>query len=85
MMQIHVRQDRRNDASLRGTRYRVYDLSIGIQYPCFQPFLDQIRERPIINTLSQHVHQSAMVNMIEEAFDIRFNHPPIASFPQHRG
>jgi hypothetical protein len=40
----------------------VDDLSIGIQYPCFQPFLNPLQKRLVINAPFQQIQQLGVVD-----------------------
>jgi len=58
----------------------MYHFPVRVQYPCFQPFLDEPHQRPVIYTLLQHLYQPCVVYVVKVAFDVRFYHkivPPI--------
>ncbi len=73
VVQVHVRQHRRDDATLRRSTLRPQHFPICVQHSGLQPLLYQPQKRFIINPLRQHAHQPLVRQIVEEAFDVRFH------------
>ncbi len=65
----------RDDSALRAPGRRMDYRPILFQYPRLEPFADQPDKRFIVHPLLQHALQPVMIDIIEEALDVRLNHP----------
>ena len=59
----------------RGPRRWMQHLAIRVQHPCFEPLLDQPQQCSVIEALCQHPDHPLVIDVVEEASDIRFDHP----------
>src|SRR5206468_3018415 len=79
IVQVHIRQHWRDDATLRCSTFRSQHFSICVQHPGFQPLLNQAQYRLVINPFRQHPQQPLMPQIVEETFDVRFHQVMVAA------
>jgi len=73
IVQVDVRQNGRDHAALRCPGVGVIHGTVPFQYSRFEPGVDQSKKRFVVDPLFQHPQQPAMVDVVEEAFDVRFH------------
>ena len=56
-MQVEVREHRRDDPALRGSRAGMEHLSIGLQYPGLEPSSDQLHKGAVVETPAVSCHR----------------------------
>lgn len=78
-MKIDIRQHWADDPTLWRTTFWFLKYPFGRFNPCFQPLIDKAQHRFIVNMFFQHPHQPIMVEVIEEAFNVRFNYVPVTT------
>ena len=49
-------------------------LPIRVQHACLEPLVDQSQKRAVVNALGKHLEQPLVVEVVEEALDVGFDH-----------
>ena len=73
VVEVDVRQYRRNHSALRCPGVGMMDRAVPFQYPSLEPGVDQPEKRFVVNPLFQHPQQPVMVYVVEEAVDVGFH------------
>jgi hypothetical protein len=63
---------------VRGPRRWLPHLAIRVQYTCFEPLLDQPQQCAVIEALCHHPDHPLVIDVVEEACAIRFDHPVVS-------
>src|SRR5215469_550958 len=74
VVEINVREQRRNATTLRGSLFHPHSLPI-LQHARVQPFLDEPHHAPVRNPVLEELHQPAVVDGIKEPTDVQVEHP----------
>src|SRR3990170_1741299 len=60
-------------------------LPIRVQYACLEPLVDQSQKRAVVNALGKHLEQPLVVEVVEEALDVGFDHIVVVPELQYDG
>src|SRR5271167_857308 len=74
IMQVNIGQQRANASTLNRTDLTLYSLAI-LKHTSTEPFLDQPHDALIRHTMLNELHEPRMLQRIEEATQIRIEHP----------
>ena len=79
-MKVHVRQDGRDQASLRRALVAVRKLR-ALHHARFQKPRDVAKEVGVTDVVLEKHHQDLVIDVVEESFDVRFHNP--LEVPKH--
>ena len=80
VMKVHVRQDGRDQASLRRALVAVRKLR-ALHHARFQKPRDVAKEVGVTDVVLEKHHQDLVIDVVEESFDVRFHNP--LEVPKH--
>jgi hypothetical protein len=74
-VQVHVREQRRDDTALRRADVRVTDQP-ALHDPGLEPLVDRASHDAVTHPLVENPTETSVVQMVEEAGDVQFQDPP---------
>lgn len=83
IMQVDICQNRRDDAALRCSGFRMQHGQIRLKNSGFQPFADQSQNFAITNPLLKHSNEPIVVHGVKETANVGFDNPAIGAELKH--